>query len=152
MIYFLSCYIDEDMWSKGQLMSPGPHTELLLRTWAEVPAGLKQATIHGYRSPERTEARMRPSASPKEAAVAHLHQFCPQRMQIYPCQCFSFQEKADTYRKYFDRKRWSTRTRDHTLLDMSRQKVPMGWTSLTATDGHLWEAKATAPWRSFLQF
>ena len=89
---------------------------------------------------------------PKEAAVAHLHQFCPRRMQIYPCQCFSFQEKADTYRKYFDCKRWSTRTRDHTLLDMSRQKVPMGWTSLTATDGHLWEAKTTDPWQSFLQF
>ena len=65
---------------------------------------------------------------------------------------FLLQEKADTYRKYFDCKRWSTRTRDHTLLDMSRQKVPMGWTSLTATDGHLWEAKTTDPWQSFLQF
>lgn len=130
MIYFLSCCTDKNMRSKGQLISlvqgssgsPGPHTELVLWTWAQVPAGLKQATIHGCRSPGGDKARMRPSASPKEAAVAHLHQCCQQRMQIYSCQHFFFQEKAEAYKKYFDCKCGSTRTACvHLLLHMSKQ-------------------------------
>lgn len=152
MIYFLSCYTDENVKSKGHLMSPGPHTELALWTWAQVPAGLKQATIHGCRSPGWAKARMRPSASPKEAAAAHLHQLCQQRMQICSCQRFFLQEKADAYEQYLTANVGQLGQHVFLYCCAWANKVPMGCTSLIATDCHVWGAKTTDPWQSFLQF